>query len=71
MKETENYKHNNLTCKKCDENFVYFQEETWWDYSGINNVNLVKCPNCGCINAIKYENIINPNIDKRYFEYNN
>lgn len=63
----EDLKHNKK-CTKCKEEFVYFQEDTWWDYQGINNVKLVKCPFCGSIQSVKYEEPINPNFDRRFYD---
>lgn len=62
----ESSKHNK-TCTKCGDDFVYFQEETYWDYGGSTNTKLVKCPMCGTTQAIKYEEQINPNFDERYY----
>ena len=62
----ERSKHNK-DCIKCNNNFIWFPEETWWDYSGSTNTKLTICPECGCVQAIKYEEQINPNYDRRYF----
>ena len=45
-----------MICIKCSEQFDYKQEETWWDYKGMDyDAKLVRCPQCGCINVIRYE----------------
>lgn len=62
----EQNKHNK-DCIKCKSNFMWFPEQTWWDYSGSTNTKLTRCPECGCIQAIKYEEQINSNYDRRYF----
>ncbi len=42
-------------CIKCKDTFRYDSDETWWDYKGMDyDAKLVKCPQCGCINVIKY-----------------
>jgi len=66
----ESSKHNQ-TCIKCGENFVWFPKDTWWDFSGSVDTKLVKCPdpNCGCIQAVKYVEQINPNYDRRYYGF--
>lgn len=58
-------------CKKCKSKFDYTADETWWDYSGFTNTKLVKCPDCGCIQAIKYEESfgLDVNNDLRFYEY--
>ena len=61
---------NNNTCIKCKTDFVYFPNETWWDYSGCTNTKLTTCPNCGCVQAVKYEEQPEVNFDIRYYEYN-
>ena len=64
----EDLKHNKK-CTKCKEDFVYFQKDTWWDYTGINNVKLVKCPFCESIQSLKYGKLSNPNYDEKYYQY--
>lgn len=63
----ESSKHNK-DCIKCKTNFVWFPEQTWWDYSGSVDTKLVRCPECGCIQSIQYKEQINPNYDKRLYK---
>ena len=43
-------------CCRCKKDFTYKNEETWWDFKGMDyDAKLVRCPLCGCINIIKYE----------------
>ena len=60
---------NNKTCIKCKSDFIFFPDETWWDYSCFTVVKLVRCPECGCIQAIKYEEPHDVNKDTRYYDY--
>lgn len=60
---------NNKICIKCKSDFVYFPNETWWDYNGFTNTKLARCPECGCIQAVKYELSHDVNYDPRYYEY--
>ncbi len=47
-------------CKKCAEVFYYTENDAFWDYEGMNyDAKLVKCPNCECINVIKYVELPN------------
>ena len=64
----ENLKHDVFVCSSCKEAVVYFPNETWWDYQGTNPVKLVKCPNCGKIQSVKYEKTQNLNFDRRYYD---
>ena len=64
----EQSKHNK-TCIKCDQNFIWYEKEAWWDYSNFTNVKLIKCSSCGCIQAVKYNEPHDVNHDKRYYEY--
>lgn len=42
-------------CAKCAGHFDYVERDTWWDYKGMDyDAKLVECPECGCINVIKY-----------------
>ena len=61
--------NNNKTCIKCKSDFVYFPNETWWDYSCFTTVKLARCPECGCVQAIKYEEPHDVNNDTRYYKY--
>ena len=62
----ERSKHNK-TCIKCNENFIWYEKDAYWDYTGYTDTKLTSCPYCGCEQAVKYIEQINPNIDKRYF----
>ena len=43
-------------CKKCGKVFEYTEDQTWWDFKGIDyDAKLVKHEECGCINVIRYE----------------
>jgi hypothetical protein len=59
-------------CRKCNSKFTYTSEDTWWDYSVFTNTKLVKCPDCGCVQAVKYEEGfgLDVNSDSRFYEYN-
>ena len=59
---------NTKTCIKCKEDFVWFPEESWWDYKNYTPAKLVKCPYCGCIQAVRYESEKNLNFDARYYK---
>lgn len=61
-------KTNNKVCSKCKEDFIYKQEETWWNEQGMSSVKLVKCPYCGCIQAIKFGELHDVNKDARYYK---
>ena len=60
---------NNCVCKKCHESFIYKPDAIWWVERGTYSEKLVKCPECGCVNVVKYIDGFNqnPNIDYRYF----
>lgn len=61
---------NNILCSKCDELFIYYQEETQWDKQGYGyDTKLVKCPYCGQMNIIKYKKDygLDVNNDTRYY----
>lgn len=62
----ESSKHN-AKCIKCKQDFVWFPEEAYWDYSGTTDTKLVKCPECGCLQPIQYREQINPNFDHRFY----
>ena len=68
MQEQNNSKKNYKTCNKCKEDFIYYQEETWWDEKGMSSVKLTKCPYCGCIQSIKYGTLHDVNKDERYYK---
>lgn len=65
----EQSKHNK-NCIKCKENFIWYEKDAWWDYSNFTNVKLIKCPFCGCTQAVKYNEPHDVNKDMRYYEYN-
>ena len=54
-------------CRKCNEYFDWDDSMTRWDYKGYTPTKLVKCPLCGCWQAVKYESEQNVNFDKRYY----
>lgn len=57
-------------CRKCSDEFEYSNNETFWDESGsCYSTKLVKCPNCGQINIIKYveDRGLDVNNDPRYY----
>ena len=62
-------KKNNCTCKKCGLNFVFKSDECKYYEFGTYSDKTVICPECGCINSIKYVEGFNQNrnLDKRYF----
>lgn len=61
---------NNCTCKKCDSYFVFKPDETFWIEHSTYSEKVTKCPDCGCINVIRYQDGFNqnPNFDNRYYE---
>ena len=65
----EQNKHNK-TCIKCREDFIWYEKDTWWDYTGMTDTKLVKCPDCNTINVVKFKELHDVNNDKRYYEYN-
>ena len=56
-------------CVKCKEKFSYSPEDCKWNYDGTEPVKIVTCPNCQCLNAVKYEQNVNPNTDDRFYFY--
>ena len=58
------------TCKKCKESFIFKSDESWWIEQGTYSEKVTKCPHCGCINVVKYQDGFNqnPNFDRRYFK---
>lgn len=56
-------------CKKCNSKFTYTDNQSWWDYSGMTDTKLVRCPNCNTINVIKYieSSGLYVNSDQRYY----
>ncbi len=59
--------NNHRVCNKCETDFVFFMEDTWWDYSGSTDTRLVKCPECNTIQAVQYIEPKNTNDDVRYY----
>ena len=62
----ERSKHNK-TCIKCKENFIWYEKEAWWDYTGYTDTKLTSCPYCQCVQPVKYIEQNNVNLDRRYF----
>ena len=57
-------------CKKCKTIFSYSPEDVWWDENGTGySTKLTKCPECGCINIIQYNEDygLDVNNDRRFF----
>lgn len=75
MKTIEQYEdefsrtQNNCTCKKCNLSFIFKPEEAWWIEQCMYSEKVAKCPDCGCINVVKYQDGFNqnPNFDRRYY----
>ncbi len=61
---------NRKQCIKCEEDFWYSSEDCQWDYKGITPVKVTKCPQCKCIQAVKFEKIYNVNTDTKFYTYN-
>ena len=55
-------------CKKCKSNFYYTSDDTFWNENGMSSTKLVKCPDCGCIQAIRYGKLHDVNFDERYYK---
>lgn len=70
INEEEFSRTNNCTCKKCHESFVFKPDECHWIEQGMYSEKVTKCPICGCINVVKYQDGFNqnPNFDRRYFK---
>lgn len=62
--------HKHCTCKKCDSLFQLMPDNVWWVEQGMYSEKVTKCPECGCINVVKYQDGFNqnPNLDERYFK---
>ena len=62
-------KKSNCLCKKCDTNFIFKADEAWWIEQGTYSEKVTKCPECGCVNVIKYIDGFNqnPNWNSRYY----
>lgn len=57
-------------CNCCGYVMSSDDSETWWDYSAIGyNIKLIRCPKCGHVQPIKYEEEIGlrVNEDPRYY----
>lgn len=73
MKNIEDYedeiKQDICTCKKCNSTFKYEPDDIFWIEQGMYSEKVIKCPECGCINVIKYVDGFNqnPNFNRRYF----
>ena len=61
-------KQYNKKCRKCNDYFVWFNEEAWFDYRGYTPTKLVRCPECKTTQAVDYEPEQNVNFDPRYYE---
>ena len=55
-------------CIKCDMKFFYEASQCFWNEKGTESTKLIKCPECGCVQAIDYVLVKNPNNDKRFYE---
>jgi hypothetical protein len=55
-------------CIKCGCRFSYSLEEAYWDYKGYSNTKLINCPECKCVQAVKYEKLHDVNNDSRYYQ---
>ena len=42
------------TCKKCHNTFCYEPDEVKWYEFGTYSDKTITCPECGCVNSIKY-----------------
>lgn len=64
--QEQNYK----TCSKCKESFVYFPDEVKWIDYGTYSVKVCKCPYCGTVQSIKFEDAFGQDVnnDKRYYK---
>lgn len=62
-------KKSNCRCVKCKANFVFKADECKFYEFGTYSDKTIVCPECGCINSVKYIDGFNqnPNWDKRYF----
>lgn len=59
-------------CKKCKTIFSYTPDQIRWDEHGYGySTKLVACPECGCMNVIKYEvdSGMDINNDERFYKY--
>lgn len=48
--------------------FFYEASQCFWNEKGTESTKLIKCPECGCVQAIDYVLVKNPNNDKRFYE---
>lgn len=69
MNTSEQYETSSslCTCNKCHSLFKPDKYE--WVEHGTYSSKITKCPKCGCVNVVKYQDGFNqnPNFDKRYF----
>ena len=76
MKTIEQYEaafvrsQNNCMCKKCGSFFIFKSDEARWIERGMYSEKIVKCPECECVNVVKYQDGFNqnPNFDRRYYK---
>lgn len=76
MKTTEQYeeqfvkRQNSCECKKCHTHYIFKPDEAKWIEYGTYSVKVATCPDCGCVNVVKYQDGFNqnPNLDRRYFD---
>lgn len=56
MEERSNNEKKLVMCKKCGQLVEYYNEDTYWDYSGyMYNTKLVKCKCCETPIVLEYE----------------
>lgn len=60
---------NNCKCKKCHNNFVFYDKDTKWKDFGTYSVKLVECPYCKRFVPVKYEDAsgLCVNTDQKYY----
>lgn len=57
-------------CRRCSQTFHYVNSDTFWDEGGSGySTKLVRCPICGALNVIRYEEDygLNINYDPRFY----
>lgn len=72
-KDENEKQYNNCICKKCNKQFHFENDTTYWNDSGLGySTKITECPNCGTVNVIKYieDKGLYVNTDPRYYEYN-
>lgn len=67
----KNQTNNHLKCKSCDTEFVYKQEECFWDERGTVSTKLTRCINCNKPVVVKFWSNYyeDTNNDPRYYSY--